>query len=451
MTSLHQNWSLPDQLLDLIVQHIDDKKDVIAFGMVQLSWRQAALRRLYDCFVVSVPPHLFEKRRKYLRSLENFMSTAQIGGYVAELVIKMKILQDDEVVPQPLLESSATSTSSSRSINIRPTSPKGLVQLLRSLRRNSSTSNEDLSAAPVTPIKTASTPSMNIAIYILSIIDQCHYLRKLTLDFGKERFRMSLNSDYLFRTMLQNEMGASTIKDLAIIDLPKLYLPHDSMTEWISSLKSLEKFTASKVPSNFFTPEFQQGMAKSSAPINTMTLKDITLWNNEDELEPNLWLPPALKSLRIENCSQLLSCYSILVTVASSCPELRELYIPILQEKPSRFIKYSGSRTSPLGSPPPRNNLEYGLYKILQQCQELQVLDLAGNTGISDAVLMSIATHGQNLKQLHLDDCRGVTGRNLEWRSSYQLEMMSMSGCHAIEPRFLATVRDFCPRAEIWA
>jgi hypothetical protein len=456
MTSLHQNWSLPDHLLDLIVQNIDDKKDVFAFSMVQQSWRQAALRKIYDRFVISVPPHLFEKRRSYLRSLENFVATARIGSYVAELVIKMKILQDEEEALQPALESSAASIASTRSISFRPTSPKGLVQMLRSLRRNSSASNEDLAGVPVTSTKTTSVSSLNISIafYILSIINQCPYLRKLTLDFGKERFRMSLNSDYLFRTMLRNEIGASTIKDLTIVDLPKLYLPHESMAEWIASLGELETFTASKVPSNFFTPGFQQAMAKSAAPIKTMILRDITLWNNEDDLAPNLWFPPTLQSLGLENCSQLLTSYPILVTVASSCPELRELHLPVLQEKQSRFIKRSNtmiSGTKPPGSAPTCSNLEHGLYKILQRCQELQVLDLAGNTGISDAVLMSIATHGDNLKQLHLDECRGVTGRNLEWRSSYQLEMMSMSGCHAIEPRFLATIRDFCPQAEIWA
>lgn len=457
MTSLQQNWSLPDHLLDLIVQNVNEKKDLTAFSMVQQSWRQAALRKIYDRFVISVPPHLFEKRRSHLRSLENFFATARIGSYVAELVIKMKILQDEEeALPQPVLESSAASITSTRSISFRPTSPKGLVQLLRSLRRNSSASNEDLAGVPVTPTKTSSVTSLNvsIAIYILSIINQCPYLRKITLDFGKERFRMSLNSDYLFRTMLRNEIGASTIKDLTIVDLPKLYLPHDSMAEWIASLGELEKFTASKVPSNFFTPGFQQSMAKSAAPIKAMILRDITLWNNEDDLEPNLWFPPTLQSLRLENCSQLLTSYPILVTVASSCPELRELYLPVLQEKHSRFIKRSNSMNSgprSPGSPPAPSYLEHGLYKILQRCQELQILDLAGNTGISDGVLMSIATHGDNLKQLHLDECRGVTGRNLEWRSSYQLEMMSMSGCHAIEPRFLATIRDFCPQAEIWA
>ncbi|KAI9282962.1 hypothetical protein BC943DRAFT_328004 [Umbelopsis sp. AD052] len=454
MSSLQQNWSPPDHVLDLIVQNIDEKKDVLAFSMVQQSWRQAALRKIYDRFVISVPPHLFEKRRSYLRSLESFFATARIGSYVAELVIKMKILQDDEeATAQPILESSAASISSVRTTSFRPTSPKGLVQMLRSLRRNSSASNEDLAGVPVTPNKTTgSSLNIYIAIYILSIINQCPYLRKVTLDFGKERFRMSLNSDYLFRTMLRNEIGASTIKDLTLVDLPKLYLPHDSMAEWIASLGELETFTASKVPSNFFTPGFQRAMAKSAAPIKTMVLRDITLWNNEDDLEPNLWFPPTLQSLRLENCSQLLTSYPILVTVASSCPELRELYLPVVQENQSRFIKRSNSMNSGTKLPgPPRSNLEHGLYKILQRCQELQILDLAGNTGISDAVLMSIATHGDNLKQLHLDECRGVTGRNLEWRSSYHLEMMSMSGCHAIEPRFLATIRDFCPQAEIWA
>lgn len=445
-TLIYHNWSLPDTVLDHIVQYIDNKQDVMAFSMVQRSWRQAAIRKLYDRFVLTVPAHLFEHRRRYLRELENIMTTHRRGIYVEELVLKMKILQDDEPTVKPMVESSSTSTS--RSSNPRPTSPKGLVQILRSLRKNSTGNIED----PSSPQTTPTGPSLDIAILLLSIIHQCRYLRKLTLDFGKERFRMSLNADYLFRVMLQNRIGASTIKYLTIIDLPKLYLPHHSMAEWICSLHELQSFTASKVPSNFFTREFQSRMAKTAPPITTMTLRDITLWDNEADLVPNLWIPPTLQSLKLENCAELTTSTSILATVAFSCPELRELHLPVAQDKLTLMIRRpsTGSRASPPGSPA-RSPLESGICHILQHCPDLQILDLAGNTGISDSVLLSIATLGENLKQLRLDDCRSVTGRNLEWRSSYQLEKMYMSGCNALEPRFLATVLDYCPKAEIWA
>jgi hypothetical protein len=447
MYTSHQNWSVLDDVLDRIVQHIDDKRDVMAFSIVQKSWRQAAIRKIYDRFVLTVPAHLFEHRKQYLHELENIMNTHRRGIYVDELVLKMKILQDDEITVKPMVESSSTSTT--RSSNARPTSPKGLVQILRSLRKSSTNDEQTNMQAPAT--KPAPGPSMDIAIILLSIIHQCRYLRKLTLDFGKERFRMSLNADYLFRVMLQNRIGASTIKYLTIIDLPKLYLPHNAMAEWICSLHELKSFTASKVPSNFFTRDFQQRMARTAPPITIMTLKDITLWDNEADLVPNLWIPPTLQSLKLENCIELTQSTSILATVAFSCPELRELHLPVAQDKLTFMVRRSStsSRASP-GSPT-RSTLESGICQILQHCPDLQVLDLAGNSGISDSVLLSIATLGENLKQLRLDDCRSVTGRNLEWRSSYQLEKMYMSGCNAIEPRFLATVLDFCPEAEIWA
>src|ERR1700732_843348 len=108
-TLIYHNWSLPDTVLDHIVQYIDNKQDVMAFSMVQRSWRQAAIRKLYDRFVLTVPAHLFEHRRRYLRELENIMTTHRRGIYVEELVLKMKILQDDEPTVKPMVESSSTS------------------------------------------------------------------------------------------------------------------------------------------------------------------------------------------------------------------------------------------------------------------------------------------------------------------------------------------------------
>ncbi|CAM0142927.1 hypothetical protein VKS41_002493 [Umbelopsis sp. WA50703] len=443
----YHNWSLPDSVLDLIVHHLDTRKDIIAFSTVQRSWRLAAIRKLYDRLVIDIPQPAFEHRRALLGRLENIMTMHKRGNYVDELVLKMRILQDEETFVKPLVESSSSSTT--KSASPRPTSPKGLVQMFRSFRKNSNASEED--QALVNSQSPAPTPCMDMAIIVFSIINQCRYLRKITLDFGKERYRMSLNADYLFRLMLQSGTGASTIKYLTIIDLPKLYLPHNPITDWISSLYKLKAFVASKVPSNFFTPDFQRKMARTAPPITSMTLKDITLWDTEADLVPNLWIPPSLESLTLENCAELTKSTPILSTVSFSCYQLRELHLPVRQDKLAFVSRRSSVRGAAPHGTPLRSPLEHGICQIVQHCPNLQVLDLAGNTGISDSVLLSICTMGENLVQLRMDDCRSFTGRNLQWRSSYQLEQISVSGCSAIEPQFLATVLDFCPKAEIWA
>ncbi|KAJ2959024.1 hypothetical protein NQZ79_g5436 [Umbelopsis isabellina] len=444
----HHNWSLPEPVLDIIVHHLDTRKDVIAFSAVQRSWHLAAIRKLYDRLVVDVPQPIFEYRRAFLSRLENIMRIHKRGNYVDELVLKMKILQDEEAFVKPMVESSSSSTTTKSSS--RPTSPKGLVQMIRSLRKNSNASEDD--SIPTSSQASAPTPSMDIAITLFSIINQCRYLRKITLDFGKERYRMSLNADYLFRLMLQSGTGASTIKYLTITDLPKLYLPHNPITDWISSLYKLKTFEASKIPSNFFTPDFQRKMARTAPPIMCMTLKDITLWDTEADLVPNLWIPPSLESLTLENCAELTTSTPILSTVSLSCYHLRELYLPVRKNKLALVSRRSSVRGgAPSQGAPGRSPLEHGICQIVQHCPSLRVLDLAGNSGISNSVLLSICTMGENLVQLRMDDLQNYTGRDLQWRNSYHVDHISASVCSAIEPQSLATVTNFRPKAEIWA
>ncbi|KAG2182139.1 hypothetical protein INT43_007066 [Umbelopsis isabellina] len=445
----HHNWSLPELVLDTIVHHLDTRKDVIAFSAVQRSWHLAAIRKLYDRLVVDVPQPIFEHRRAFLGRLENIMRIHKRGNYVDELVLKMKILQDEEAFVKPMVESSSSSTTTTKSSS-RPTSPKGLVQMIRLLRKNSNASEDD--PPPTSSQAPAPTPSMDIALTLFSIINQCRYLRKITLDFGKERYRMSLNADYLFRLMLQSGTGASTIKYLTITDLPKLYLPHNPITDWISSLYKLETFEASKIPSNFFTPDFQRKMARTAPPILCMTLKDITLWDTEADLVPNLWIPPSLESLTLENCSELTTSTPILSTVSLSCYHLRELYLPVKKNKLALVSRRSSGRGgAPPHGAPRRSPLEHGICQIVQHCPSLRVLDLAGNSGISNSVLLSICTMGENLVQVRMDDFRNFTGRDLQWSNSYHVDDISTPFSSAIEPQALATVTDFRPKAEVWA